>query len=367
MGLLQDNRDKQTILGAMSDVGADPLEWRKKAGLMQGLGRLFGSYTVDEIKGVLDVGSKGMSGEPVTMEDNLTLLGGLIDAAVPLSIGSGLMHGVKPNVVNSVTSVLPWPKNFPKAFNHTSIGAMKKHPGYKKAKSGDLESAARLVSDLIKPGKAEQIKKTVPGGLLVYPHAVELSGKNKIPGVMSGAIHEITGLPVDDSIVQVSKAFRTGGDAAQKMISRPEFSGDVVKNQDYILVDDVLAQGGTMSELRHFIENAGGKVKAVSPLTLARGSSTLNIQDNTINELIGRFSQNGLEKLLQEFNISGTIPALTEREGRYLSRFNSLDSIRNRLTQARQERNKRLRESILQETSNQEVIPFADPYSGGQQ
>ncbi len=66
--------------------------------------------------------------------------------------------------------------------------------------------------------------------------------------------------------------------------------------------------------------------------------------------LAKRFRIKELENALKEYNISGTIEALTEREGRYLLRFGSLDTIRNRFSEARQKGNGRVLHSILQGT-----------------
>ena len=289
---------------------------------------------------------KGMTGHPLTMNDAASITEILSEYAM----GGGFLAKPNARTLHSITSVKPWPDDFPKAFNQTSVAAMKKHPGYKAGKAGDKREAISLVDELIKIEKTQQMGRQFPDAILVAPHAQEASGINQIPLQIANGISERTGLPVDANIVQSNKAYRTGKGAAEKMIARPEFDGDVIKGQEYILVDDVLSQGGTMSELRHYIENKGGKVVAVAPLTYARGSGILGVQNSTIKNLNERFGKNELEKLLQEFNVSGKTEAITEREGRYLLKFRSLDSIRNRLTQAKQERINSLGESLLQKT-----------------
>jgi hypothetical protein len=46
-----------------------------------------------------------------------------------------------------------------------------------------------------------------------------------------------------------------------------------------------------------------------------------------------RFDEKEIKTLLKEHNISGAVEALTEGEGKTLLRFNTLESLRNRITQ----------------------------------
>ena len=172
----------------------------------------------------------------------------------------------------SISSVKPWPSDFPAIYGHTSTAALKKHVDYNAAKAGDLESAARVVSDLIKVDRVKKLGKQFPNAEVVAVHAEEESGRNKLPVVLRAAICHIAGLSENTDIVQSYRAKHTNKDSAGRMISRAEFDGYVKEGQEYILVDDVVAQGGTISELRHFIENNGGKVVAVSSLSYTRGS-----------------------------------------------------------------------------------------------
>jgi N12 class adenine-specific DNA methylase len=251
----------------------------------------------------------------------------------------------------SISSVKPWAENFPNIYGHTSTAALKRHPDYEKAKAGDAKSAARLVSDLIKVDRVKKLGEQFPDAEVVAVHAEEKSGKNAIPGMIADAIGHITGLRVDITIMQSYRAEHTQKGSADRMLSRAEFDGQVKKGLQYIIVDDVVAQGGTISELRHYIENNGGKVVAVSSLSYARGSGTVAIQTSTIGELKKRFSQNEFEKLLQEYNVSGTIESLTEREGKYLLKFKTLDSIRNKFFEEKQEGSPRVLYSLLQRES----------------
>ena len=75
-----------------------------------------------------------------------------------------------------------------------------------------------------------------------------------------------SGMPVADETIEIHKSGRTGKNALEKLTARPTFEGEVKAGQEYILVDDAIAQGGTISELRHFVDNAGAKAVNVSTL-----------------------------------------------------------------------------------------------------
>lgn len=115
--------------------------------------------------------------------------------------------------------------------------------------------------------------------------------------------------------------------------------------------------GGTLSELRHFIENNGGKVVAISTLTASQGSTILPVQKSTLAKLVEKYegksaqretvSPDGkgdrgpsqgsqgfspvgegiladapvLTELLRRGNIAGSVEALTESEAQYILRF----------------------------------------------
>ena len=264
----------------------------------------------------------------------------------------------------STTSIKPWAKDFPDIYGHTSTAAIKNHPDYIEAKAGNSESAARLVSDLIKVDRAKALGKQYPNAMLVSAHAEEESGRNKLPEGLARAISSITGLPIDESIVQTNRSQHTKKNAAQRVLSRAVFDGEVISGQEYILIDDVATTGGTLAELRHYIENEGGKVVAISSLSYARGSGKVALQSSTLKTLKERFNQSDLEQLLQDYNVAGKLEALSESEGRYLLKFKSIDSIRDRFFAERQAGSGQVLYSLLQRESadlNHSTTPSVTP------
>lgn len=235
-------------------------------------------------------------------------------------------------VLYSRTSVAAWPDDFPKAFSHTTVSRATGHPDHAAAKAGDFEAARRLVADLLKPERVAEIARRFPDAIVVPVVEQEKAGVNAIPYAIAEQLQK-AGLKMDDQIHQVGAAKRSGLDAAQRLIARKEFSGDIKPGGKYLLVDDILTQGGTIHEMRHHIANGGADAVGVISLAFSVGSNVISIQPQTITQLAERFGRGKLEKILDDFNISGTIEALTESEGRAILRFQSLDALRNRLTE----------------------------------
>lgn len=231
----------------------------------------------------------------------------------------------------SAGSVKPWREGFPLLFSHTTIAALKRHSDYAAAKeSGDIDAARRLVADLIKPDRVEQLAALYPDAIIVSVMEKE-AGKNVIPQALGRYIAEVGKLRYDENIVDVSTSTHTGEGMISRLLARKKFQGPVVAGGKYLMVDDVFTQGGTFHELRHHLANNGADAVAAVSLAFSRHGNTLAIQQETINNLTERFDREELEALLQKNDISGSIEALTENEGRSLLRFKSLESIRIRI------------------------------------
>lgn len=116
----------------------------------------------------------------------------------------------------------------------------------------------------------------------------------------------------------------------QRLLNRPLFDGKVQKGYNYIILDDVVTQGGTVSCMRHFLNEHGAKVVAVSALAFGKESTTIALQHETHMKILEKFGRDGLEGFLQEKGIVRGIEELTNAEGKYLLKFRDLEAIRNR-------------------------------------
>jgi predicted amidophosphoribosyltransferase len=103
-----------------------------------------------------------------------------------------------------------------------------------------------------------------PSAIVVPVHAEESTGRNQIPTKFADYFGYVTGLEVDTGIVQSRKVGRTGKGAWHRLAFRPAFSGPVQAGREYIVVDDIVTGGVSLSELRQFIESQGGRVVAMT-------------------------------------------------------------------------------------------------------
>lgn len=131
---------------------------------------------------------------------------------------------------------------------------LKAHPAYRAAKAGDTAAAADLIRDLAAPlvGLAE--KRVLPDAIFVAPDAKEAAGDNAIPGMLVAALTAELQGTADRSIVQTNRAYHTGADPMERLISRATFEGEVQPGRHYVLVDDVTTMGSTLADLGHHVQ-----------------------------------------------------------------------------------------------------------------
>lgn len=107
-------------------------------------------------------------------------------------------------------------------------------------------------------------------------------------------------------------------------------------SKNYLLVDDFIGQGGTLTNLRGWILHCGGKVVGATVLTGKAYSAKLAVERIQIDELKTIHGED-LEQWWQtRFGFS--YACLTSSEARYLIRTPSADRIRNRIVAAVEER-----------------------------
>lgn len=254
--------------------------------------------------------------------------------------------------------VSPWPKDFPNVFTMTGLSNLKSITNgnaklHERAKSGDIEAALKLVSNVVKKDRIQEIGRRYPDATIAYVHAIESTGKNKLPTAYAMAISKTTGLKIETDIVQSNKASRTKLTSIERLFRKVEFDGPVKSGYNYVIVDDVVTQGGTTRNLREHIESHGGHVVAVAALAPAQGKdrTLLAVTDETINQIKKRFDYEEINSAIKEFGISEGAEWLTEHEGRLLLTFRSVDSFRNRGIKERFKGGSQNSGGILQEES----------------
>ena len=101
-------------------------------------------------------------------------------------------------------------------------------------------------------------------------------------------------------------------------------------------MDDFIGQGGTIANLKGYIESNGGQVILATTLTGHAYSAKLAPTESTLAAL--RAKHGKLEDWFRDIFGYG-FEWLTESEARYLTRAENVDVIRNRLAQARSQAN----------------------------
>lgn len=221
--------------------------------------------------------------------------------------------------------------NFPDVIIHASETAVKKHPRYKDAKSGDSEAAIELVQTTINDKQVEALKILLGGRtpLLVSAHAYEADGVNAIPEAFADELAGRLDLLVDSGVVQTNVVAHTGSDGYGRLARQPVFEGDVISGMDYVLVDDFVGMGGTLANFRGYIKAQGGIVLAAVALTGKPYSAKLTLDASQLQELRKKHGTE-LEAWWQE-TFSHTFDCLTQSEARYLARSPDAYTIRNRV------------------------------------
>jgi hypothetical protein len=226
----------------------------------------------------------------------------------------------------------PW-HDFPDVILHSPELAVKKHAVYAEAKAGDSDAAFQLVQETISPEAVEKVIDLADGRapLLASAHAFEKTGVNAIPEALADELAERTGFPVDGSIVQINVVGHTGANGFSRLARQALFDGDVVAGADYLLVDDFIGQGGTLANLKGYIESKGGKVIGATVLTGKDFSAKLALTNEQLAAL--RAKHEDLEDWWKA-RFGHGFDRLTQSEARYLERTKDADTIRDRITEA---------------------------------
>ncbi len=229
--------------------------------------------------------------------------------------------------------------DFPDVMIAYSQSTISKHNEYLNAKSGNTISALTLVDEFVTDDFLISINEFIKefDDVYVLPvHAEEQLGRNKIPMAYAEVLREILGLNLETNIVQANKAHRTQSDGVGRLLKRVNFDGAVVTGRNYLIVDDVITQGGTLADLKGYIENNGGNVIGASALSGKAHSAKMAVRKATLGQLRKQAGKE-LETWWQEqFNYD--FAKLTESEARYLTKQihrNGIDTVRNNLIKAR--------------------------------
>ncbi|GHU05073.1 hypothetical protein FACS1894205_4380 [Alphaproteobacteria bacterium] len=152
------------------------------------------------------------------------------------------------------------------------------------------------------------------------------------------------------------------------------------KGRTYILVDDVITQGGSINQLKHYIESRGGKVVAVVVMGSSKTKDVDSLQLAMTKEmridLESKFGVKELEAFAKDYKLyGGDYRYLTESEARYLKTFKSLEHARKKLGNGNDQIDARGNRAdpegseggrrVLPEGVREEGLPDAEGHTGG--
>jgi hypothetical protein len=118
-----------------------------------------------------------------------------------------------------------------------------------------------LVEALLSTDDTERLARFLVGKkpLLLPVTADEVAGFHAIPDAMAQSLALRLGLIVAaGEIVPLNKVGHTKADGWHRLVTPAKFGGDVIAGATYILVDDHAGFGGTLANLRGFVEQNGG-------------------------------------------------------------------------------------------------------------
>jgi hypothetical protein len=229
--------------------------------------------------------------------------------------------------------------DFPDVVIHSDESFVKKHSLYATAKAGDITAAQGLVLESMTVGAIEKICELIGEAkpFLLAVHAVETEGGNPIPLVIAQMLSKILDLPLDIEVIQINTAGHTGADGYTRLAFPALFDG-TVQQGEYFLVDDFIGQGGTLANLKGFLESRGAQVIGATTLTGKAYSAKLKLRNDALQTLREKHGNEFEEWWIDTFGYG--FERLTESEARYLTRADDAHSIAARIVAARRKRDR---------------------------
>lgn len=228
-----------------------------------------------------------------------------------------------------------WPIWFPDVVVHTDLALRDSHSLFAAAKAGDSEAALTLAESLLSAAATEALRQIIDGrdAILLPITAIETAGFNAIPDAMAQVLARELALGVHaGQIVQSNRVGHTRAPSFHRLVTPASFEGEVLDGAAYVLVDDHVGLGGTLANLKGYVESHGATVIAMTTLTETRGARHIALRRDTLNVLVGRHG--GQLQTFWQGQFGHGLEHLTELECGVLGREPSLDAIRDRLAQA---------------------------------
>lgn len=219
----------------------------------------------------------------------------------------------------------------PRAVLASSTAALKKHPAYFLAVTGDETAAATLAADLVKLDVARKLEFVEADAVVGLQESREFGGANAIPTAAAKRLANLLALDHVTGVTYSGGVRPTDLDGLSSIFSPPTFGGQITPGKRYILVDEALGQGGPVAAMAEHIKARGGHVVAVLALHGPDYSAELALSSSTLS--IMRAELGDAEPQFQQATGRG-FDQLTESEARYLANFKPQSAILERIAEA---------------------------------
>ena len=231
-------------------------------------------------------------------------------------------------------------RDFPDAVLLADETRTKRHPAYADAKAGDGKAAMHLVNALMDEAGVAAVGRLLHAAgtalpVLVSAHAYERDGVNAIPAALARFLSERFGIPFNSAVVQTNVVSHTGASGYGRLARQATFGGEVETGGQYMMVDDFIGQGGTLANLRGWVEQRGGTVFGAVGLTGKPYSAKLSPSKEQLHELEQKHGPDFEDWWRERFGHA--FGCLTQSEARYLARSPDADTIRDRIAAAERE------------------------------
>lgn len=218
----------------------------------------------------------------------------------------------------------------PRAVLASSTAALKKHPAYFLAVTGDETAAATLAADLVTLDVARKLEFVEADAVVGLQEAREFGGANAIPSAAAKRLAYLLALDHVTGVTYSGGVRSTDLDGLSSIFSPPTFDGQITPGKRYILVDDALGQGGSVAAMAEHIKAGGGHVAAVLALHGSDYSAELALSSSTLS--IMRAQLGDAEQQFQQAT-GRSFDQLTESEARYLANFKPQSAIHERIAE----------------------------------
>lgn len=221
---------------------------------------------------------------------------------------------------NRTNVAFSWEANFPPVYGHTSVSYLKHCPGFERAKNGDFQAAADVVDMCIKPSRIADFRKKYSNSVLL-----PIITNNRLPEAFARKV----GMNVHTGVYASDTRCRKTLSAMERLLHKPYFAGKISAGVDYVIVDDVVTQGGTISELRKYVMLNGSTITAVTALAFSADSRIIAPDTQDIYSLINKFTYSLIIDILRKYRIADDVWELTRPQVRYLLRFEKTEHLIN--------------------------------------